>query len=862
MIRIGQTLWKRFYHQLLRANRFAVLEACSIGLVSAIAAVFLKDGVGWLGGWRIQLTHRWSAWIVLPALGLVGGLLAGWLVERIAPETSGSGIPQVKAVLGKVPVALDLRVAVIKLLGGVLALGSGLPLGREGPTVQIGSALAATLSRRFPTSPDHRRQLIAAGAGAGLAAAFNAPIAGVLFVVEELLQDVSNLTLGTAILASFIGSTVSRWLGGQGLDLKPSDLVTSFAAQDIPFYFLLGLLAGLLGALFNRSILLSLTFYRRFSLSLPLRIGLAGLTTGTLLALLPIPFRDSAGLKELLMIGSSSWQFSLTAFIVQGALTLIAYGSGAPGGLFAPALILGAALGSLVGGLEQSLIGAGSSATFALAGMGIFFSAVARVPITSIVIVFEMTMDFNLVLPLMMGSGISYLVAETLSPGSLYDQLLEWSGIRLEKNPTLEGAWAGLKAADIMKGRVETLPCQLSLSEALQAFSKSSHRTFPIMDGGKLVGILTQSDLATIAQRRLDSETPIREIMTPDPVTVGSTDSLAHVLNLLNRYSLNSLPVTEGRRLVGIITRSDIIRTEVAHLDGGTEQTGPKPDPSHIIYQSRMPETGQGRLLVPLSNPNTAPVLLRMAIAIARDRRYEIECVQIIVIPRHYAPAEAPVKPAASQRLLQDAARLGEAWQVSIHTQIRVGHDLAFALLEVIKEQHIDLLLMGWKGSTTTAGRVFSRAVDTMIRQATCEVMLVKLSIQPVFDRWLIPMAGGPNAQDAVRLLPGLISLGRSAQVRLLHVCSRDAPHPDAAVLALDAQFLHKRVGKPVLTTAICAESVANAVLDYAGQDGADVIMLGASREGLLQQAIQGNVPSAIARSCSCTVILVRKPLS
>ncbi|HEY9828129.1 MAG TPA: chloride channel protein, partial [Stenomitos sp.] len=183
MIRIGQILWKRLYHQVLRANRFAILEACLIGLVSAIAAVFLKQGVHWLSEWRLDLAHKWPAWMVLPLIGLVGGLLAGLLVEQVAPETSGSGIPQVKAVLARVPIALDLRVAFAKLIGGFLVLGSGLPLGREGPTVQIGSALAATLSRRFPTSPDHRRQLIAAGAGAGVAAAFNAPIAGVLFVV-------------------------------------------------------------------------------------------------------------------------------------------------------------------------------------------------------------------------------------------------------------------------------------------------------------------------------------------------------------------------------------------------------------------------------------------------------------------------------------------------------------------------------------------------------------------------------------------------------------------------------------------------------------------------------------------------------
>ncbi|MBD2778121.1 response regulator [Iningainema sp. BLCCT55] len=211
----GKIFWLKLYRQLLQPKRFAIFQACVIGLVAALAAVFLKQGVGALGGWRVHTTHLLPAWLVLPAIGLVGGLLSGWLVERVAPEAGGSGISQVKAVLAKVPMALNLRVAVVKLLSAVIALGSGLPLGREGPTLQVGAALANQLSRIFPTSPDYRRQMIAAGAGAGLAAAFNTPIAGVLFVVEELLQDVSGLTMGKAILASFIGAAISRWLGGQ-----------------------------------------------------------------------------------------------------------------------------------------------------------------------------------------------------------------------------------------------------------------------------------------------------------------------------------------------------------------------------------------------------------------------------------------------------------------------------------------------------------------------------------------------------------------------------------------------------------------------------------------------------------------------
>ena len=173
----------------LKPKRLAILEAGLIGLLAGLAAVLLKQGIGWLGGWRVHLANEIPAWIALPVIGLVGGFLSGFLIEKFAPEAAGSGIPQVKAALGYVPIALNLRVAVVKIVSTILSLGSGLALGRQGPTVQIGAAIAGQVSLWIPNSPEYQRQLIAAGAAAGLAAGFNAPIAGVLFVIEELLHD-------------------------------------------------------------------------------------------------------------------------------------------------------------------------------------------------------------------------------------------------------------------------------------------------------------------------------------------------------------------------------------------------------------------------------------------------------------------------------------------------------------------------------------------------------------------------------------------------------------------------------------------------------------------------------------------------
>jgi CIC family chloride channel protein len=861
MVHFGHILWNRLAHWLVRPKRLAVFEACLIGLVSGLAALLLGDCVGWLGGWRRMMAHWLPVYYALPMIGLVGGWLAGWLIERFAPAASGSGMSEVKAVLAQVPLPLNLRIALVKLVSAAMVLGAGMPLGKEGPTVQIGAALANQLSRWFPTSPDHRRQLVAAGAGAGLAAAFDAPIAGVLFVVEELLQDVSGITLGTAILASFIASVVARITGSHSLslDLHLTASNTSFDALEIPFYLLLGILAGLLGVLFNRGILISLMLYQRFlQMGLPWRIGLAGLITGLALSTLPVELRDYTAVRNLLLTGDFGWQLVGFLFCFQFLLILITYGSGAPAGLLVPSLTLGAALGYIVGTWEHHWLGLSAATTYARVGMGAFFCGVARVPITGVIIVFEMTTDFNLVLPLMIGSVTAYLIGELVEKGSLYDHLLEFRGIHLTKDTAERAPWTALTAADIMQRQVETLTCQITLEEALQAFSQSSHRTFPVVKQGRLVGILTQKDLAKAAQVRSAAALTVAAVMTPEPITATPDDTLAHILHLLNRYNVSSLPVTEGRRLVGIITRSDIIRVEAAHLSGEADLSGPKATPSQVIYQTRSPETGRGRLLIPLSNPQTAAPLLALAIAIARERHYEIECLHVIVVPRHQSPTAATVSTAAGQRLLRQAIRRAQSWHIPIHTQIRVTHDLGSAMLQSIKERHINLVLMGWKGSTATPGRVFSRVVDTMIRQAACCVVLVKLQEESHFDRWFVPIAGGPNAQQAMQLLPALASLSKTPEIKLCQVFESNNVAPDTSLLEKAAHTLQTHLNAEITTVPICARSIPEALLDCARRSHSQVIIMGASREGLLQQAMHGNIPAAIARSNQQTVILVR----
>ncbi|WP_414621564.1 chloride channel protein [Calothrix sp. CCY 0018] len=460
LTKITSILQLQWLRRFLPPKRFAIFEACLIGLVTGISAILLRIGTGWLGTWRVHSSYILPAWLVLPAIGLFFGFVAGTLIERLAPEAYNGGIIQVKAALSGSTIALDLRVAFVKFMSALLVVSSGMPLGWDEPVVHISSAFSAQISHWISSSASQRRYMIAVGAGAGLAAAFNAPITGILFVGEGLLQDLSGLSLGTAIIASFIGAVVFRLFGGRSLQLNLEliESTSSFTITELPFYLFLGISAGLLAALFRKGLLLSLSYYRKLPVGLPLRIALAGLISGIIIAVLPETFRiNNTGLRQFINTGDLSVYRVALVFTAQFILTLVAFGSGAPGGLFAPSLILGSCLGYLVGFVEFQILGISSPNTYALVGMGAFFSAVFRVPITAIMIIFEITNDFNLVLPLMIGSVVAYWIAESIASGSIYDAVLALNNNYIEGeliNPFQYGNPLSLNRAYLFKGRI------------------------------------------------------------------------------------------------------------------------------------------------------------------------------------------------------------------------------------------------------------------------------------------------------------------------------------------------------------------------------------------------------------------------
>ena len=670
-----------------RPQEWAIAEALLIGVLAGASAYLLKIGAEGLS--QLRSPGLLPGWLYPVVGGLLGGL-AGLMVQQLAPEAEGSGVPQLQAALRQSGGTLGWRVALVKLLSTVLVNGSGMPLGRQGPTVMVGASLATEFSRRIPTSPEYRRQLIAAGAAAGLAAGFHAPLAGVMLVLEQLLRDVSGLTLGTAILASFSGSVVSGLLGGEGLVFASGILAQSspLTPVELPLVALIGLLAGVLAAAFNRSLQVSRQRLDDWLPSLPwVRTAIAGALCALTLALLPGELRQILDHPFVVTI-PRDWEIALATLAVNFLMTLVAASSGASGGLFAPALVLGSSLGlTLSLGLIdlQQLLGWSllrSPATYALAGMAAFFAGLNRGPITAIVIVFEMTRDFTLVLPLMVASGVAYSVAMALLPGQT-----PAATVAAETGSGL-AASLQLPARAVMRSPVETLSSYLPLGEVRRVFTRSSHRGFPVLEGDRLVGLISQSDLDAYVPGD-DDHLPLAAVMTPRPVTVGPDEVLGRVLYLLSRHQISRLPVVNGDRLLGIITRADIIRAEAEQLEGRWLTAAPQRQPTRLIFRSQAPGRATLRLLLVLAGP----VDLNPLLPFAHRRRWQIDCLLPLLLPER-ADLCGAAAPRQWRRWLRRQEREGRRWSVPLHSQIRVAHSLPTAVLAALEPLAGDPLLV------------------------------------------------------------------------------------------------------------------------------------------------------------------------
>lgn len=405
-------------------------RAALVGLVTGVLAVAFRWCLEAAGSLRLLLVgvtqaHPLWGWLLPVGWGALSAATAVFLVRRFAPDAVGSGIPHLKAVFYRLRTLGWKRLLPVKFVGGVLAIGGGLALGREGPTVQMGAALGAALSKVFGSNARERLTLIASGCGAGLAAAFNAPLAGVVFVLEEMQRGFTPSVFGAALIASVMADVVSRLANGQ----QPVYDIPFYAAPPLPTLFLypvLGGLAGLLSVAFTRGLLLTLDAWGNLRWNPLLSAAAVGGLVGLLGIFLPGAIGAGHGLIEGTLAGEVVLWAVIPLLLLRFSLTLGSYALGTPGGIFAPLLVLGALLGTGLGGLSQHFfptLGVNTEA-LAVVGMAALFTGVVRAPLTGIVLIVEMTGNYGQMLALMLACFSAFAVVEGFRLPPIYDALL------------------------------------------------------------------------------------------------------------------------------------------------------------------------------------------------------------------------------------------------------------------------------------------------------------------------------------------------------------------------------------------------------------------------------------------------------
>lgn len=404
--------------------------AALVGFCAGILAILFRGALSGMDAVRNSLiawSHQYPAygWIFPILFSISGALLSFTLMSRFAPETKGSGIPHLKSVLLRLKDLEWARVLPVKFFGGIASIGSGLVMGREGPTVQLGGAVGAAIAQWLKVSPRERLTLIAAGAGAGLAAAFNAPLSGLVFILEEVQRDFQPIVFGAAFLAAAVADVVARL----GADPFPVFFITKYPTPplaSLPAFAVLGALAGLLGVAFNKTLVLSLDLYARVKNKV-LAVTLAGAAIGLIGWFSPMAIGNGHALAEMTLGGKIALTAIPAWFIARFLLTNFSYGTGVPGGIFAPLLVLGALIGLAVGQITQLIMPSAVPipAVFAVVGMAAYFTAIVRAPLTGVVLIIEMTGNYEQMLPLLISCFFAYAVAEYMKDLPIYEVLLE-----------------------------------------------------------------------------------------------------------------------------------------------------------------------------------------------------------------------------------------------------------------------------------------------------------------------------------------------------------------------------------------------------------------------------------------------------
>ena len=605
----------------LQPSETAVLlvTAVTVGAGTGLGAVFFIQLIAF-----IQSLFFQSGAILLGFMGrglfilapLIGGLLAGPIIHYFAQEAKGHGVPEVMQAIALRGGRIRPRVAVAKVVASALCIGSGGSAGREGPIVQVGAALGSTIGQWLRLSEGRIRNLVACGAAAGIAATFNAPIAGVIFAMEIILGELHLGDLGSVVISSVTASTLARvFLGDQ-----PAFAIPRYAMKtpwEVLLYVVLGLFSAFVAVGFIRLLYWFEDRFDAWRFPGALKPAVGGLLLGGLAfgypivlsmglvpqeeALLGLPlsanvphiFGSGFAVIEGALLGQLSFGLLLVLVFLKPLATSFTLGSGNSGGVFAPSLFTGAALGGAFG-LVVEYFAPGATAgpgAFAIVGMAAVFAGAARAPFTAILIVFEMTNDYRMIVPLMASVIASLLVAERLHRESIYTLKLTRRGIHLRRGRDVD-VMESVRADEVMVRQPITVPVDLPVSLLAGEFLRTGRHGFPVMsEGGSLYGVVSLEDYRRAIAENRDSpdQLAVGDIATRDVVTVFPDESVGTALRRMAPRDLSRLPVVardDPRRLLGVVRRNDIVRAyEVGVLR--REEARHRAEAMHAVGHSR-----------------------------------------------------------------------------------------------------------------------------------------------------------------------------------------------------------------------------------------------------------------------------------
>ena len=582
--------------------RMLVLSLAT-GIVAGLGAVVFRFAI-WIvqelfygpalnpGSVELPLVAVPNAFSVLAALGpvrflllpAIGGLIVGVVIKLTSPEVRGTGVARVLESILVRGGQIDPKVAVYKTVASSIAIGSGGSLGREGPVVQIGSA-AGSFFERYVERHAYTRTLVAAGAAGGIAGTFNAPLGGVMFALEILLAEYYLQNVIAVVLSAVTATAVARAF----LDFTPKPGVRAFLVPiqyhlvsplvEYPLYIVLGLLVAVVGAGVVKLLYGTAHVFDRFDVPATTKpafggalLGLSALVTAAVFGV-----SDLRSATWLFGVGYDTIRHSILGNFGIGLLLVLALmkavgfslsvGSGSSGGVFSPSLYIGAMLGGTYGTIAHAFVpGTAGPGAYALVGMGGIFATSARAPLTATLIIFELTGQYDIILPLLLVCVLGNELSNRLLHGStIYVEKLRERGITVQERRI--GSLEDLCASDVMTTKVETLSEDLSVEEAIPTIRTSDHGGFPVTDeNDHIVGIITLTDLEPFMTGRVEGETDrpeaeqtVGDVCTTDVCTVHPDTNLLSVVDRMESLDIGRLPVVDDGTVVGIVTRSDVL---------------------------------------------------------------------------------------------------------------------------------------------------------------------------------------------------------------------------------------------------------------------------------------------------------------